>query len=128
MGVCESKNNLPAHISQHSIEKLSENPAETAKLKAVQHNNLIDKAKNIIDAANDKIYTLQERCKEYKVENENLEKELQLLKERQEEKDEITKKYKNQLDVQRETMLKWKEKIQTLSEEIVNIEQERKKK
>eukprot|EP01083_Nonionella_stella_P146903 462677_1 len=33
--------------------------------------------------------------------------------------------YKQQLDIQRETMVKWKEKIQELSEEIVNIEQER---
>eukprot|EP00484_Ammonia_sp_Unknown_P027326 CAMPEP_0197026392 /NCGR_PEP_ID=MMETSP1384-20130603/6488_1 /TAXON_ID=29189 /ORGANISM="Ammonia sp." /LENGTH=570 /DNA_ID=CAMNT_0042455045 /DNA_START=38 /DNA_END=1746 /DNA_ORIENTATION=+ len=41
-------------------------------------------------------------------------------------KDEIAMEYKQQLDIQRETMVKWKEKIQELSTEIVNIEQERK--
>jgi len=33
--------------------------------------------------------------------------------------------YKQELDMQRETMVKWKSKIQELSKEIVNIEQER---
>merc|ERR1712176_1407961 len=41
-------------------------------------------------------------------------------------KDEIAVEYKQQLDIQRETMVKWKEKIQELGEEIATIEQERK--
>jgi len=41
-------------------------------------------------------------------------------------KEEIAMQYKQQLDVQRETMLKWKEKIQELSDEIAMIEQQRK--
>eukprot|EP00483_Globobulimina_turgida_P003789 UN03795 len=40
-------------------------------------------------------------------------------------KDDVGNEYKQQLDLQRETMTKWKEKIQELSQEIVNIEQTR---
>jgi carbonic anhydrase len=37
----------------------------------------------------------------------------------------LAMEYKQELDLQRETMVKWKSKIQDLSKEIVNIEQER---
>jgi len=40
-------------------------------------------------------------------------------------KDEVALEYKQQLDLQRETMLKWKEKITELTEEMVNIEEDR---
>merc|ERR1740123_385938 len=37
----------------------------------------------------------------------------------------LAAEYKRELDMQRETMVRWKQKIQGLSKEIVNIEQER---
>ena len=40
-------------------------------------------------------------------------------------KDEVAAEYKQQLDLQRETMLKWKEKITELSAEMTSIEEER---
>eukprot|EP01084_Bolivina_argentea_P063886 116551_1 len=40
-------------------------------------------------------------------------------------REEVSIEYKQQLDMQRETMVKWKEKIQELTQELVNIEQER---
>merc|ERR1719242_2092723 len=50
------------------------------------------------------------------------------LEEKMDSKAEISAlalEYKQELDLQRETMVKWKSKIQELSKEIVNIEQER---
>merc|ERR1719295_2457462 len=50
------------------------------------------------------------------------------LEEKMDSKAEISMlalEYKQELDLQRETMVKWKSKIQELSKEIVNIEQER---
>merc|ERR1719219_1422076 len=50
------------------------------------------------------------------------------LEEKMDSKAEISAlalEYKQELDLQRETMVKWKSKIQGLSKEIVNIEQER---
>merc|ERR1712141_515567 len=42
-----------------------------------------------------------------------------------EEVNALAMEYKRELDLQRETMVRWKQKIQGLSKEIVNIEQER---
>jgi len=57
-----------------------------------------------------------------------LEQQDLFLEEKLDSKSEIAalaQEYKAELDMQRETMVKWKSKIQDLSKEIVNIEQER---
>jgi len=124
MGVCESKQNLVSAIEQHQVEKAAN--AEVVQLKGVRHNDIIDKAKQTIDAANEKIKVLNERSATAKAKQKRLESTLSEVRQSQREKARLTKEYKDQLDIQRETMIKWKTKIQELSEEIVNIEQERK--
>eukprot|EP01084_Bolivina_argentea_P253226 425296_1 len=76
--------------------------------------NFMDKSK--IDEQDEQIVELNQRMQSL-INKQNVQTE-QL-------KDEIANEYKQQLDLQRETMTKWKEKIQELSQEIVNIEQER---
>merc|ERR1719225_1701390 len=69
---------------------------------------------------------MNERYTQEKEKNEALLKEMSELKGSSNGQDRANSKYKEQLDVQRKTMIKWKTKIQELSEEIVAIEQERK--
>eukprot|EP00484_Ammonia_sp_Unknown_P013187 CAMPEP_0197078876 /NCGR_PEP_ID=MMETSP1384-20130603/213342_1 /TAXON_ID=29189 /ORGANISM="Ammonia sp." /LENGTH=614 /DNA_ID=CAMNT_0042517745 /DNA_START=106 /DNA_END=1950 /DNA_ORIENTATION=- len=128
MGVCESKANLPQHISQHSLEQetLSATTQSETRLRSMNHNDLIDKAKDVIDAANQKIKSLQDRCDESRAENEGLKKELADLNEKQSEKDKLNVQYKEELDVQKETMIRWKAKIRSLNQELISIEEERK--
>merc|ERR1719225_775237 len=69
---------------------------------------------------------MNERLNVEKARNEALNAEVAKLRGDSSGTDRANAKYKEQLDVQRKTMIKWKSKIQELSEEIVAIEQERK--
>merc|ERR1719225_600825 len=69
---------------------------------------------------------MNERLNVEKARNEALNAEVAKLRGTSSGTDRANAKYKEQLDVQRKTMIKWKSKIQELSEEIVAIEQERK--
>merc|ERR1719225_1668283 len=69
---------------------------------------------------------MNERYTQEKEKNEALLKEMSELRGSNNGQDAANSKYKEQLDAQRKTMIKWKSKIQELSEEIVAIEQERK--
>eukprot|EP01083_Nonionella_stella_P251601 867943_1 len=126
MGVCDSTARpVSKHISQQSIERLSHKPSDTSKLKAASHNHLISRAVNIIDAANEKIKTYQEKNKEYGIKNEELEREIELLRKNGKEIDSNSDQYRDQLDLQAATMIKWKERIESLSDEIENMNKER---
>eukprot|EP01084_Bolivina_argentea_P161116 280488_1 len=129
MGVCESKTNLPEHISQHSISKLSESGTrkrQTSKLRSANHNDLIDKAKSVIDLANAKIESLSEKCLQANELNASLCRELNELREKQFSCDEVNRSYAEELDVQRESMMKCKAKMESLSSELEGINDERK--
>eukprot|EP01084_Bolivina_argentea_P192746 330816_1 len=118
MGICKSKTNL----QYHSVE--SANPLHaTAALQSI----IIYNAQNVSDAASDKIHTLQERHNQHKLTYENLKKQLTLLENQQKQKDQIAKKYKTQLEIQRSAIFKREQKIQFISVDIENIKQERKK-
>jgi len=119
-----------ASIKEHNEQNVAngQNEEESVGLKkrTTNQNHIIEKAKQTIDAANSKIKGLNERYNSEKTKNEALLKEMSELKGDSNGQDAANSKYKEQLDVQRKTMIKWKSKIQELSEEIVAIEQERK--
>merc|ERR1712228_987913 len=98
-------------------ENIKEKQAKSAEIAVEQKKEDENEKNDAIGDQDSQIIELQDRMKSL-INKQNVDRE-QL-------KDEIGIEYKQQLDLQRETMEKWKEKIQELSEEIVNIEQQRK--
>jgi len=129
MGQCMSNENFVASIKEHNEQNQANGLNEESvglKKRTTNQNAIIEKAKQTIDAANSKIKTMNERYQSEKSKNEALMAEVAELRGSSNGQDSANQKYKEQLDVQRKTMIKWKSKIQELSEEIVAIEQERK--
>jgi len=130
MGQCMSNENFVASIKDHNDanQQAGTTSEESVGLKkrSTNQNHIIEKAKQTIDAANDKIKGLNVKYNAEKSKNEALLTQVDALRGSSSGQDNANAQYKEQLDVQRKTMIKWKTKIQELSEEIVAIEQERK--
>eukprot|EP01083_Nonionella_stella_P255859 877622_1 len=122
MGVCKSK----PYCKYNSIQsEVADNQAQTRKLKAAaaMHSIIISNCQAITDATNDKIDELQKRYTQHKLTNENLQKQLILLKNEQKEKKQMNNKYKEQLDIQKSVALKREQKMQFILTEIENVRQ-----
>ena len=109
-------------INRHNSQK---SRAESSTSNSSVRNNLIDKAKTIIETANAKIIKLNTQYATVKAENEELEQQLIDLRQEQKEKEEIGAEYKDKLVAQSETIQKWKQKIDELSQEIIAIHAQR---
>eukprot|EP01083_Nonionella_stella_P195999 721450_1 len=105
-------------IEEDKVEQLSEYMSER---KATIRNDLIDNAKSIIDAANIKIKTLNSRLNAHKLRNSELELAIATLEAEEKEKLTLSEEYRIDIENQKIIIIKWKEKMQELSEEIVLI-------
>merc|ERR1719356_113925 len=125
-----SNENFVASIKEHNEQNQAQGGGDEEsvglKKRSTNQNHIIEKAKQTIDAANAKIKGLNERYTAEKRKNEQLLADVAALRGSSSGQDATNTQYKEQLDAQRKTMIKWKTKIQELSEEIVAIEQERK--
>jgi len=113
--------------SNNNSKPAIEEPAKDETTSLVKHNTVIDKAKDIIGEANEKIAALNAECDEYNASNDGLEKELLRLREEEKESDALSAQYKEQLNEQNATLAEWKEKIHKLSQEIIQIQAKRRK-
>merc|ERR1719471_104990 len=111
------------NVSSSSVTKMR--AESNISNSSVARNTLIDKAKQIIDTANTKIIALHSQYVALKSENDDLEQQIIDLRQEQKEKEEIGADYKDKLVAQSETISKWKQKIDELSQEIMSIHAQR---